>query len=60
MTEKETLESILELDSIFLKNHNLMDYSLLLIIEQVFLGDESDSDASSIIKKNESNLSFVE
>ena len=60
MTEKETLESILELDSIFLKNHNLMDYSLLLIIEQVFLGDESDSDASSIVKKNESNLSFVE
>ena len=60
MTEKETLESILELDSIFLKNHNLMDYSLLLIIEHVFLGDESDSDASSIVKKNESNLSFVE
>jgi hypothetical protein len=31
--EKETLERILELDSVFLMYHNLMDYSLLLIIE---------------------------
>ena len=30
---KSTLQSILDLDSTFLKNHYLMDYSLLLVVE---------------------------
>jgi hypothetical protein len=31
--EKELLEKVIELDSKFLASHNLMDYSLLLVIE---------------------------
>ena len=45
--EKQLLEEIIELDSKFLESQGLMDYSLLLVVEQVPIDDESVPNASS-------------
>ena len=50
--EKQLLEEIIELDSKFLESQGLMDYSLLLVVEQVPIDDESVPNASSEMKPN--------
>jgi hypothetical protein len=50
--EKQLLEEIIELDSKFLESLGLMDYSLLLVVEQVPFVNESGPNASSMMKTN--------
>ena len=53
LDQYDSLDKVLELDSIFLSKHNLMDYSLLLIIEQI---DKNDSGSSSVARKSSLNF----